>query len=162
MKLELSGTVPLWYHGDIYFSLQDRGPKEVDFDSLDDTTKTIVSEAIRRKILLESDGAKPTQQPKVEPQLEKSSIIQQQISALEDSANNYLKGSARNVIAWCKKNAKNANFQLLDMMLKIEKSKKASRKTVILALEESLENKGGVSAVIEDEEDVDEVIIDVV
>ena len=160
MQLELSSRVPFWFHGEIYFSLEDKGPKEVDIDALDDTSKQIVNEAIRRRILLQS-GSGQGQQSNVEASLEKTSIVQKQTDDIVKNAKTCLKGSAKNVVAWCKKNARAASYQVLDAMLTLEKDSKTSRKTVISALEEVLENKGGITAVVEDTEDIDEVKIKV-
>ena len=168
MYLQLSERATLWYHKDIHFSFQDPGPKEIDVESLSQEDKTILQNAINRKILIKTESS-DTLVTNVETD-SKSSTSSSDISVKDKDkeierilqrAKLQLKGSAKTIVAWCKKQGKNVGFRMLESMLTIEKSK-LNRKSVIKAVKEALENTGGISLVVDDVDDSEQVEINVV
>ena len=158
MLLALSERATLWYHGDIHFSIADRGPKEIDVDSLDSEAKTLLQNAIRFGILLKSKPDDTTVDNVKVDGTDKKSVVENRAEGLISRAKTQLKGSAKTIVAWCKKQGVQAGPQMLEAMLKIEKSKQ-KRKGVVGAIEKALEKTGGVSTVTDDEDDSETIEI---
>jgi hypothetical protein len=166
MYLQLSERATLWYHKDIHFSFQDPGPKEIDVESLSQEDKTVLQNAINRRILIktESDDVPVTNvetDSKTNTSSNDASAKDKELDRILKSAELQLKGSAKTIVVWCKKQGKNVGFRKLESMLTVEKSK-LNRKSVIKAVKEALENTGGISLVVDDIEDSEKVEINVV
>lgn len=165
MYLQLSERATLWYHKDIHFSFQDPGPKEIDVESLSQEDKTVLQNAINRRILIKTESCDaPVTNVETDSQTNTSSNVSvkdKELDRILQSAELQLKGSAKTIVAWCKKQGKNVGFRKLESMLTVEKSK-LNRKSVIKAVKEALENTGGISLVVDDVEDSEKVEINVV
>lgn len=160
MLLALSERAALWFHGDIHFSFADRGPKEIDVDSLDDQAKILLQNAINFGILLKSNPDDATVDNVKVDEPDKKSVVENRAESLISRAKTQLKGSAKTIVTWSKKQGVQAGPQMLEAMLKIEKSKQ-KRKGVIGAIEKALEKAGGVSTVLDDEDDSETIEIKV-
>lgn len=160
LALTLSERETLWYHGDIHFSFADRGPKDIDVDSLDDEAKTLLQNAINFGILLKSNPDNAAVDNVKVDGPGKKSVVENRADSLTNRAKTQLKGSAKTITAWCKKQGVQAGPQMLEAMLKIEKSKQ-KRKGVVGAIEKALEKTGGVSTVIDDDGDSETIEIKV-
>lgn len=168
MYLQLSERATLWYHKDIHFSFQDPGPKEIDVESLSQEDKTILQNAINRRILIKTEsGDIPVTNVESDNQTSANSngddvsIKNKELDQILQRAKLQLKGSAKTIVAWCKKQGKNVGFRMLESMITIEESKQ-NRKSVIKAVKQALENTGGISLVVDDVEDSEKVEISVV
>lgn len=166
MYLQLSERATLWYHNDIHFSFKDPGPKEIDVESLSQEDKIVLQNAINRRILIKTEsGDAPVTNVESDSQVNtnssETSIKDQELARILQRAEIQLKGSAKNLVAWCKKQGKNVGFKMLESMLKIEE-RKLNRKSVIKAVKQALENTGGISLVVDDVEDSEKVEINVV
>jgi len=166
MYLQLSERATLWYHKDIHFSFQDPGPKEINIESLSQEDKTILQNAINRRILIKTEsGDAPVTNVETDSKTSTNSsdisVKDKELDQILQRAKVQLKGSAKTITAWCKKQGKNVGFRLLESMLTVEESKQ-NRKSVIKAVKQALENTGGVSLVVDDVEDSEKVEINVV
>lgn len=166
MYLQLSERATLWYHKDIHFSFKDPGPKEIDVEALSQEDKTILQNAINRRILIktEPDDAPVTNvesDSQVSTNSSDTSIKDQELNRILQKAELQLKGSAKTIVTWCKKQGKNVGFKMLESMLNVEESKQ-NRKSVIKAVKQALENTGGISLVVDDVEDSEKIEINVV
>ena len=158
MLVKLSERVPVWHLGEYHFSVLDRGPKNIDIDSLDPADKERVRNAINMRILIEDNGdAEQSQASETIEQPTKVQATDPREENLKVRAKTQLKGSAKTIANWCKKST---NYKMLTYMLKIEESKQ-KRKSVIKAIKEALETAGGVSAVIDDVKDSETIEINV-
>lgn len=160
MLLALSERATLWFHGDIHFSFADRGPKDIDVDSLDDEAKILLQNAINFGILLKSKLDDATVDSAKVDEPDKKSVVENRVDSLISRAKTQLKGSAKTIVSWCKKQGIQAGPQMLEAMLKIEKSKQ-KRKGVVGAIEKALKKTGGVSTVLDDEDDSETIEIKV-
>lgn len=159
MFLTLSERVPLWFCDDIHFSVSDRGPKNIDIESLDSTGKQMVENAIACGVLIQSESSSTPEPSKTTDQSAKVTSPDARINGLKIQATNNLKGSAKTILSLLKK--KRPGYKLLSIMLEIEKSK-LKRKTVIKAIEEMLKATGGVSTIVDDSSDTEQILINVV
>lgn len=158
MLLKLSERVPVWHYGEYHFSVLDRGPKDIDIDSLDALGRDAVRSAINMRVLLEDDGdAGQSQTSETIEQPNKVPAVDPREKGLKVRAKTQLKGSAKIIANWCKKSA---NYKMLTYMLEIEESKQ-KRKSVVKAIKEALKTAGGVSAVIDDVNDSETIEINV-
>ena len=108
MFLQLSERATLWYHKDIHFSFQDPGPKEIDVESLSQEDKTILQNAIDRRILIKTEsGDEPVTNVETDSQTNTSSndvsVKNKELDQILQRAELQLKGSAKTIVAWCKK-----------------------------------------------------------
>lgn len=156
MLLKLSEKATFWFHGDIHFSYDDPGPKEIDLESLDPETNDIIERSVKSGNLKIVD--------ETQKDLDVSTVIQEepkvhdpQLDQLTQRANTVLKGSAKTVTAFCKKK-QNQSYKLLSLMLKFEKDRQ-KRKTVISLIEKTLDGLGGVSTIVEDNTDEHKITI---
>lgn len=161
ITLTLSERATLWYHGDLHFSIADRGPKEIDVDSLDDEAKTLLQNAINFGILLKSNPDDATVDNVKVDTPNKKSVAENKADDLIRRASTQLKGSAKSIATWCKSKGIQSGPQVLEAMLTIEKDKQ-NRKSVISAIEKALDKAGGVSTVVDDEDDSEKIEIKVV
>ena len=159
MFLILSERVPLWFCDGAHFSVSDRGPKNIDIESLDPTGKQMVENAIACGILIQSESSSTPEPSKTIDQPTKIISQDARVNGLNVQAANNLKGSAKTILSLLKK--RKPGYQLLSIMLEIEKSK-LKRKTVIKTIEKMLQATGGISAIVDDSSDTEQVLINVV
>lgn len=158
MLLELGQNRPFWFlpEAQISFTVDDPGPKEIDTDGLDDTGKIAINTAISYGYLKKSSSVEIVR-PDVKVEVD-NAPVDGRVVMLRKQAQSQLKGSAKTIITFCKR--KNTGSQMLSQMLNIEQNGQ-KRKTVIKAIEEVLSKTGGISAVVEDVTDQEEVKINI-
>ena len=159
MFLTLSERIPLWFCDSVHFSVNDRGPKNVDVETLDLPDKQMVEHAIACGVLIESESLDAVVSKKPADQPAKLTSEEARTNGLKSQATTNLKGSAKTIVSLLKKNR--PGYKLLSIMLEIEKSKQ-KRKTVIKAIKNMLEATGGVSTIVDDSSDIEEIKISVI
>lgn len=161
MLLKLGNGLPFWFlkEEDISFTMNDPGPKEIDIENLSTDGQTAINTAVWNRRLIRVDSYNDQEQSKAgNNKVETPVVADPRLEQLRIRAGTLIKGSAKSIINFCQR-SKISDSKLLHLLLDLEQERKQKRKTVIKALEETIDKIGGVSIVVESKIDQEEVVI---